>query len=142
METIISNLGWIFIVFFFSAIFLYKKITNNKEALTSKFSAKKILPFNLNESLGLCQKALENARFTKVVLDSKENRLQAQNGFSMKSWSEFIQVKAIAINGSTEIKFKSICAVPTQIYDWGKNKKNYKRFETELNKLTAFKKVA
>lgn len=130
------NLGWVILLIIVLAVFLYKRSTKNKEALTSKFTAKQILPLNINASLQMSRQALQNARFKKVGLDSNENRLYAQSGFSMASWSEFIQVKAKEINGQTELEFKSLCAFPAQIFDWGKNKRNYERFKKELSKLT------
>jgi hypothetical protein len=53
----------------------------------------------------------------------------------MSSWTEQIEVQAIENQGKTEVNFKSICSLPTQIYDWGKNKRNYKKFEKELEKV-------
>jgi hypothetical protein len=38
-------------------------------------------------------------------------------------------------NFSIDLKFKSICALPTQVGAWGKNRRNYKKFEEELEKL-------
>lgn len=136
METLKANLGWIIVVVFVLTLFLYKKITKNKDALTSKFIAKQLLPLKLDEALLRSKQALENAKFSKVKLNVEEKKVNAQNGFSMSSFSEYIQVEAKEIAGITEIEFKSICAVPTQIYDWGKNRRNYKKFLSALNKLT------
>ncbi len=137
METLLSNLGWIILVVFVLTLFLYKKITKDKDGLTSKFIAKQVLQLKLDEALLISKQALENAKFSKVSLNLNANKVDAQNGFSMSSFSEYIQVEANEIAGATEIKFKSICAVPTQIYDWGKNRRNYRRFEKELKKLTS-----
>ena len=136
MELVKSNWGWIILFIIVVSIYLYKIIVQNKDALTSKFTVKQILPLPVNASLHMSKQALKNAKFINVGLDSNENRLYAKSGFSMSSWSEFIQVKAHEMDNSTEIEFKSICALPTQVFDWGKNKSNYKRFEKELNKLT------
>lgn len=136
METLKANLGWIIVIVFVLTLFLYKKITKNKDALTSKFIAKQLLPLKLDDALVISKQALENAKFSKVILNLEEKKVNAQNGFSMSSFSEYIQVEANEINGATEIEFKSICAVPTQIYAWGKNRRNYKKFLSALNKLT------
>jgi hypothetical protein len=37
-------------------------------------------------------------------------------------------------NFSTDLKFKSICALPNQVGAWGKNRRNYQKFEEELEK--------
>lgn len=33
------------------------------------------------------------------------------------------------------MRFKSIYAFPFQVFDWGKNRRNYRKFERELNKI-------
>jgi hypothetical protein len=137
MQTIQSNLGWIILIFLAIALFFYRKFAKDNVALTSKFKANQILPTDFNSSLKLVKQALTNADFSKVGFDADENRFYAQSGFSMSSWSEYIQVKVIELNNNTEIEFQSICAFPLQIFDWGKNRSNYRKFEKELKKLTS-----
>ncbi len=83
----------------------------------------------------MIKEALKNAGFKKVGFDNEEFRFYAQSKFSMSSWAEYIEVKINNRENETEIKFKSICALPSQMIDWGKNKRNYKKFEIELKKL-------
>ena len=115
--------------------FSYKFFTKDKDAITSKFSTKQILASDLNSNLPLIQQAIVNAGFHKIGFDITENRFFATSGFSMQSWSEFIEVKVIEKNMTTELNLKSICAFPMQLFDWGKNKENYRKFEKELSKL-------
>lgn len=136
MQTLESNLGWILIIAVTFAVFLYKYFTKDKDAITSKFIAKKNLASDFSTTLPLIQQALLNAKFTNIGFDEAENRFYATSGFLMSSWSEYIEVKIIKMDQRTELNFKSICAFPLQIVDWGKNKENYRKFEKELNKLT------
>ena len=103
--------------------------------MTRKFEARKIIESDSTSSIPMIKEALKNAGFKKVGIDEDEDRYYAKTKFSISSFSEYIEVTFISIQGETEIKFKSICALPTQIIDWGKNKRNYKRFEKELKKL-------
>jgi hypothetical protein len=137
METIQSNPGWI--IFFILAVilFLFKVFSKEKDGVTSKYIANQILQFDLNSSLALVKQALVNSQFSKIGFDPTENRYYAVSGFSMYSWSEYIQVKAVKIDNQTEIEFKSICAFPMQIFDWGKNKNNYRKFERQLKILSS-----
>ena len=136
MQTLQSNLGWIILLILAIVLYSYKKFANDKDALTSKFKVKQIVPTDFNSSFKHINQALANAGFNKIGFDTVENRFYAQSGFSMHSWSEYIQVLVTEIDNQTEIEFQSICAFPLQIYDWGKNKRNYRKFEKELKKLT------
>lgn len=117
-------------------IFAYKKVTKNPDAITSKYEARKTINGDPYHHLRLIKKALKNAGFKKVGLDKDENRFYAQTKYSMSSFSEYIEV---SFNHDhhfrTNLTFKSICALPTQLMAWGKNKRNYRRFERELQKL-------
>lgn len=110
-------------------------MTKNPDAITGKYEATKTINGNPSENLELIKEALKNSGFKKVGVDQAENRFYAQTKFSMSSWSEYIEVYYRHDNFSTHLKFKSICTLPTQIVAWGKNKRNYKRFEKELEKL-------
>jgi hypothetical protein len=135
MEYLETNFWWLLLLITIVFIFAYKKLTKNPDALTSKFVAKKKINGNPTDNLKFIEEALKNAGFKKVGLDKDENRFYAQTKFSMSSFSEYIEVSFSHDHFSIDLKFKSICALPTQIVDWGKNKRNYKKFEKELEKL-------
>ena len=135
MEYLEANFWWLLPLITIVFIFAYKKLTKNPDAVTSKFIAKKKINGNPTDNLKFIEEALKNAGFKKVGLDKDENRFYAQAKFSMSSFSEYIEVSFSHDNFSTDLKFKSICALPTQVVDWGKNKRNYKKFEKELKKL-------
>lgn len=79
--------------------------------------------------------ALKNAGFRKVGLNQDENHFFAQTEISTPFFSEYIVVRYRTKHSSTILDFKSICVLPTQLLDWGKNKSNYRDFEEELKKL-------
>jgi hypothetical protein len=135
MEYLETNFWWLLLLMSIVFIFAYKKLTKNPDAVTSKFEAKKKISGNLTDNLKFIEEALKNAGFKKVGLDKDENRFYAQTKFSMSSFSEYIEVSFSHDQFSTDLKFKSICALPTQVVAWGKNKRNYKKFERELEKL-------
>ena len=135
MEILKTNFWWLLLLITIVFIFAYKKLTKNRDAITSKFEAKKKINGNPTDNLKFIEEALKNAGFKKVGLDKDENRFYAQTKFSMSSFSEYIEVSYSHDNLSTDLKFKSICALPTQVFAWGKNKRNYKKFEKELEKL-------
>ena len=134
MELLETNIWWILLIVTVIFIFIYKKISKNPDAMTSRYEAVKRIKGSSN-NLVIIMEALKNAGFKKVGVDQDANRFYAQTKFSMSSWTEYIEVVIIEDQSETEIKFKSICAYPTQIYDWGKNKRNYKKFEEELEKI-------
>ncbi len=135
MGILMSYIGWILIVITVAVIFLYKRMTKDPEALTSKYKATKIINIDRSKSLNLIKQALENLGFKNVTLNKEGNAFYAKTKFSMSSWTEQIEVKVDENNNETEITFMSICSLPTQIFDWGKNKRNYRKFERELDKL-------
>lgn len=135
MEFLETNFLWLLFLVTLVFIFMYKKLTNNPDAITSKFEARRKVAGNPDDNLEYIKEALKNAGFRKVGLDKDMNRFYAQTKFSMSSFSEYIEVSFSHEHFSTELKFKSICALPTQVFDWGKNKRNYLRFERELKKL-------
>lgn len=137
MENLENYFWWFLLLITIVFIFVYKKRTKNPDALTSQFKAEKKVYGNPADVLKWIENALKNAGFTRVGLDENENRFYGQAKFTMSSFSEFIEVSFSQNEYSTDLHFKSICALPTQIFDWGKNKRNYKKFEKELEKLMA-----
>ena len=135
MEFLETNYWWLLFILTVVFVLCYKKLTNNPDAITSKFNAKKKVNGSPTENLNLIKKALINSGFKKVGVYPDENRFYAHTKFSMSSFSEYIEVTCSSDNLQTSITFKSMCALPTQIYDWGKNKRNYKKFERELEKV-------
>ena len=52
-----------------------------------------------------------------------------EESFSMSSWGTNIEVRAL---GAARIHIRSECALPTQCFDWGKNKRNVRALQAAL----------
>jgi hypothetical protein len=135
MDFIYTYFGWLLLLLSVVFIFAYKKITKNPDAITSKFEVKKKLNGTPNDNLNFIEEALNNSRFNNIEFDKDENSFYAETNFSMSSWSENIVVNINSNQNETDLNFKSICSMPLQLFDWGMNKRNFKRFEKELEKL-------
>jgi len=95
---------------------------------------------SLNEnSVSLLQEAMKRAGFKDVDFNLEDKKFYATTSFSMSSWFEYIEVKIIPLDNKLQLHFSSICGYPYQIYDWGKNKENFERFQKELMKMTQIK---
>ena len=82
--------------------------------------------------------SMKLSNFNDVVYDEKTNKFYASTLATMSSWSEFIEVEMEKIDDTNILlKFLSRCTYPYQVFDWGKNKKNFEKFEAELNKVIA-----
>lgn len=127
--------GWILLVITIVLILSYKKLTKNADAITSRYEAQKKINVNPNDSVSYTRQALENAGFRNIGFNKEDNRFYAETKFSMSSFLEYIEVSLEHNDSSTNLTFKSICALPVQIFAWGKNKRNYKRFARELEQL-------
>lgn len=120
---------WLIILISLTAfVLLYKKITNNPDAITSKFLIKKELIGNFAENIKLIENAMKNANFKRIKFDESKNTFYAKTNFSVWSFTEKIEIEVCQEQQSTVLNFKSICSLPTQIIDYGKNKTNYRRF--------------
>lgn len=127
-------IGWLMFLSTIAFVVIYRVFSKNPKAFTSKYSI--IYPIDVkNQSSELIISALKSAGFKNVKYFPEENRFIATSRISMSSWGEFIEVKLLADNTEHRIHFKSICSFIFQIYDWGKNKRNAKRFFKAINKI-------
>ncbi|MGB0523904.1 MAG: hypothetical protein ACPGJS_13135 [Flammeovirgaceae bacterium] len=78
--------------------------------------------------------ALEATGFTIKGVDERGGFIWAKTGVNMWSWGEEILV---SISADGNVSIKSECVFATQIFDWGKNKKNVYRFFENLAKIGA-----
>lgn len=140
MEISGADISLIFFTAFVAFVFLYKRFSKQPDAITSKYETEYELLGRPANTLSLIKDALKSAGFKKVGVDEDEKRVFAESKFSMSSWYEYIEVQTLTDGDIRKLKFKSICALPTQIYDWGKNKRNFKKFEKELVKLISSEK--
>lgn len=132
MELLSQYYGLFIILAIIIAILVYRKVTNNKEAAISKFVIRKLInaKTDLKTSIIL---ALESSGFKNITYNKKENKIAANTSISFLSWGEIVEIQLEENTSDTQIVFKSICAFPFQIYDWGKNKRNFKKFWKNFN---------
>lgn len=57
------------------------------------------------------------------------NQIVAKTKMNMATWGETVTIRFL-LEGGVEVS--SRCALPTQCFDWGKNKANVVRFQKEL----------
>lgn len=135
MEWQIEYLGLILLVVIFAFFYAYKKLTNDPDALTSKHKENRTYSNGTDDIGKLITKSLMNAGFKKVGFNSELDRYFASAGMSLWSFGENIAVKVNPTAEGQEVQFASVCVFPTQIADWGKNKRNAKKFFTQLEAL-------
>ena len=58
-----------------------------------------------------------------------QNQLLASTSMGLRSWGERIEIDLLPNNA---LAITSKCALPTQCFDWGKNRANVRRFLAEL----------
>lgn len=132
MELLSEYCGLFIFFAFVIALLVYRKITNNKEAALSKFVISKDVAAEVNLKNKIIS-ALDSSGFQTITYHEKENRITANTSISFKSWGEIVEIQLEENKSNPEIVFKSICAFPFQIYDWGKNKRNFNKFWKNFN---------
>lgn len=132
MQLLLDYWGWI--LFFGIVIFIsiYKKTRKDNALITSKYVIQKNIDSDVNIHHKILH-ALEVSKFHQVYFNEQENKFCANAAFTMNSWGEHIILNYHTENSKTIINFMSICSFPFQIYDWGKNKKNFEKFWKNFN---------
>lgn len=132
MEFIIENIGWLLIIVSIAIIYLTKQFTGDPLALTSKYKDKLTLETNQANHKVAILEAMKKAGFRKVGSDENESVFFAQTKWSLWSFSEYIKVEVKRLENGLELQFLSVCALPSQMMAWGKNKRNFRRFKQAL----------
>ena len=132
MDFISDYIFWIIFIITIASIFLYKKITKDPNAITAKHIASLNLE-NQNITREDILQAMRYSKFKNAYFNEEDQVFRGTVGFSMSSFFELIEIRLIDSENNQSLTFLSICGLPTQIYDWGKNKRNYKRFIKNLN---------
>ncbi|MDD2528466.1 MAG: hypothetical protein PHT26_10565 [Lentimicrobiaceae bacterium] len=123
------------VVFIFSLV--VRKIAWFKPYFTSKFNlltnkTRHKQEFDFSRDL-LFDKMLEvmtKAGFKISKVNKETGDIYATTGMSWLSWGENIYVTMEEVNGITTVDFFS--ATFFQVYDWGRNENNYRRFISEF----------
>lgn len=114
-----------------SVILLYRILILKQYNFTSQFTTEKKIT-EKKDIAPLIARALKEGKFTHI--HQAGNMFYAHASTSMSSWSEIIKVSYKLKPDGNVIEFTSKCAVPIQIFDWGKNRRNAKRFFAHLEK--------
>lgn len=133
MDFITDYIFWIIFIITIASIFLYKKITKDPNAVTAKHIA--ILDLeNKNITHEDILEAMKSSKFKNAYFNEEDQVFRGTVGFSMSSFFELIEIRIIETDAKQSLTFLSICGLPTQIFDWGKNERNYKRFLKNIHK--------
>lgn len=100
--------------------------------MTAKFQDFNSYNADKNQLFEQVKTALEKCNFPIESMNESEGVIQAKAKFNLWSWSEKIVIK---IDDNGKVSMKSECSLPTQIIDWGKNKRNVKKFFKTLESL-------
>jgi len=65
------------------------------------------------------------------VREESHDQLIASTSMNIRSWGEKVLISFLP---DKSISVTSKCSLPTQCFDWGKNKANLERFMTEIRK--------
>ena len=133
MDTTLLYIGFSAILLYFVVKSFYNFKNNSKYTFTNKFI--KYLDKDLSCSLNYVQEALNNAGFKNVKFYNAENWFKAQSRLSSSSFTEEIVIKVRGDNEMAIVFFKSVCPISTLVFNWGKNRRNFRKFEDELEKL-------
>lgn len=74
----------------------------------------------------------EQVGFRVLEKDREAGLIFAITRTTFVSWGENIYITVRDLGGNSEFEFNSVCFF--QLYDWGKNERNYHRFMTEFEK--------
>lgn len=132
---LITYISSIFLMTLVLFVFLYKRATRGRNAITSKFTGEIDLQDYTDEMNDKIILALKNSGFKKINYDITEKKFYAKTKLNLSSWTENISLQINQLENEYKLSFLSICAMPTQIYDWGKNRRNFKKFIIEFKKL-------
>ncbi|QIE59851.1 DUF1499 domain-containing protein [Rasiella rasia] len=79
------------------------------------------------------EEALMKAGFKMSKWVDQQQAFYSESSVTIWSWGEDIMVRFQENENGTQIQFTSSCKLSTQIIDWGKNKKNAKKFMLALD---------
>jgi hypothetical protein len=98
--------------------------------MTAKFEMTKFYDLPKHDLLLLAEAALISCGFKIKNIDREQGIIDAKSRLNIWSWTEEIVVE---VQESGSIYMESRCYIPTQVVDWGKNKKNVEKFFGAIN---------
>jgi hypothetical protein len=89
-------------------------------------------PGTREQVIAASQEAARRSGLRVTAADPATGTVHAETRVSMSSWGEKVTVYVDAYN---QVSVTSQCLLPTQLIDWGKNKRNVNRFFGHLTAL-------
>ena len=127
----------IFILFVFIFSLITRKIswfkpyfTSKFNLLTNKFHHKQEFDFSRDIMFDKMLEVIKQSGFKIIKTNKETGDIFATTGMTLVSWGENIYISMEENNEKTTIDFCSACFF--QVYDWGKNERNFKRFLSEF----------
>lgn len=99
--------------------------------MAAKFEESKKYDLNKEELIIKVKEVLRLCKFKIINIDEKSGVIHAKSKLNIWSWTEDI---IVTIEEDGQLNIKSECYLPTQILDWGKNKRNVRKFFSHLDK--------
>ena len=97
--------------------------------MTAKHETTKYFDLPRKQLFEAAKASLRACRCTITNENEQHGIIDARSRINIWSWTEEIEVR---ISSSGEVYMESRCYIPTQVVDWGKNKKNVNKFFAEL----------
>lgn len=85
--------------------------------------------------MDVIEMAIYKIGFSVSGIDKIGGFVTAKKGMDMWSWGFNLNLQVFRMENGVQIQARSECSLPTQIVDYGKNKKNLEKLEQELNML-------
>lgn len=126
---IIYILGIVFLIYLVRMI----RASFNASAPTAKYNAERVYRIRSYQMRKAIMRALEEAKFELCNVSRDGAEIVAVSNASFRSWSEHITIRLVDKSEECTVRFRSVCAMPTQVFDWGKNRKNALDFFRKLD---------
>ena len=126
---IIYILGIVFLIYLVRMI----RASFNASAPNAKYNAERVYRIRSYQMRKAIMRALEEAKFELCNVSRDGGEIVAVSNASFRSWSEHITIRLVDKSEECTVRFRSVCAMPTQVFDWGKNRKNALDFFRKLD---------
>jgi len=84
---------------------------------------------------GMMITVMTNIGIKSYTCDPATKIFSASTGMNLASYGEDLMIAITPTVKGSAVRIRSECSMPTQLVDWGKNKKNIDRFAQELGRL-------
>lgn len=114
---------------------IYRRNGTWQQTITAHHQDRKVIQKQYEEVFRATIDTLNYCDYTIEKNNYSEGYITATASWTMKSFGEYITIKMKANGQNTHVEFHSRCKLETQLFDWGKNKQNARKFFNILKKL-------